>query len=177
MVKVHQLQRRQGRVQAAIDFWPFFYYSVAHSPEVWERIVFSEDEMGRNWLNLLLIFCVTLFVPGCGSGQQLVGIQVTPTAVVFGGTDPSLFVQLTATGSYVHPPATKDITNQVTWTSNTVQVAQVTATGKVSPSTNCGTAGVTASLLTNSPTGNVITGTTNVTVDGPPNSGCPTTTP
>jgi hypothetical protein len=77
----------------------------------------------------------------------------------------------------VHPPATKDITNQVTWTSNTVQVAQVTATGKVSPNTNCGTAGVTASLLTNSPTGNVITGATNVTVDGPAGSGCPTTTP
>jgi len=177
MVKVHQLQRRQVRVQAAIDFWPFFYYSVAHSPKIWERIVFSEDEMGRNWLNLLLIGCATLFVPGCGSGQQLVGIQVTPTAVVFGGTDPSLFVQLTATGSYVHPPATKDITNQVTWTSDTVQVAQVTATGKVSPSTNCGTAGITASLLTNSPKGNVITGAANVTVDGPANSGCPTTTP
>jgi len=132
--------------------------------------------MGRYWLNLLLICSAALFLPGCGSRQQLVGIQVSPTAVVFGGTDPSLFVQLTATGTYVHPPATKNITNQVTWTSDTVQVAQVTAAGKVSPNTNCGVAGITASLVTNSPSGNVITGTTTVTVDGLA-AGCPTTTP
>ncbi|MGA8488807.1 MAG: hypothetical protein WB711_00210 [Terriglobales bacterium] len=133
--------------------------------------------MRRNWLNLLLICLAAIVLPSCGSSQQLVGIQVTPTAVVFGGTDPALFVQLTATGTYVHPPATKNITNQVTWTSDTVQVAQVTATGGVSPNTNCGTAGITASLMTNSPKGNVITGMTNVTVDGPAASGCPTTTP
>jgi len=132
--------------------------------------------MNRNWFNLLLICCATLLINSCGSGQQLVGISVTPPSVVFGGTDPSLFVQLTATGSYVHPPATKDITNQVTWTSSVVQVAQVTATGKVSPSSDCGVAGITASLLTNHPSGNVMTGTTNVTVDGT-NPGCPNITP
>jgi len=132
--------------------------------------------MNRNWFNLLLICSAALFISSCGSGQQLVGISVTPASVVFGGTDPSLFVQLTATGSYIHPPATKDITNQVTWTSSVVQVAQVTATGKVSPSTDCGVAGITASLLTNHPSGNVITGTTSVTVDGTaPN--CPSLTP
>lgn len=132
--------------------------------------------MNRNWFNLLLICSAALFVSSCGSGQQLVGISVTPASVVFGGTDPSLFVQLTATGSYIHPPATKDITNQVTWTSSVVQVAQVTATGKVSPSTDCGVAGITASLLTNHPSGNVITGTTSVTVDGTA-SNCPSLTP
>jgi hypothetical protein len=132
--------------------------------------------MRRNWLHLLLICVAASVVPGCGSGQQLVSIQVTPGSVVFGGADPSLFVQLTATGSYVHPPATKDVTNQVTWTSNTVQVAQVTAAGKVSPNTNCGVAGISASLVTNSPSGNVITGTTNVTVDGTA-AGCPSITP
>jgi hypothetical protein len=132
--------------------------------------------MRRNWSNLLLICCVAACISSCGSGQQLVGIQVTPNAVVFGGADPSLFVQLTATGSYVHPPATKDITNQVTWTSDTVQVAQVTAAGKVSPTTNCGVAGISASLVTNSPSGNVITGTATVTVDGTA-PGCPTATP
>jgi hypothetical protein len=132
--------------------------------------------MNRNWFNLLLICSAALFVSSCGSGQQLVGISVTPASVVFGGTDPSLFVQLTATGSYIHPPATKNITNQVTWTSSVVQVAQVTATGKVSPSTDCGVAGITASLLTNHPSGNVITGTTSVTVDGTA-SNCPSLTP
>jgi hypothetical protein len=133
--------------------------------------------MRRNWLNLLLICLAAIVLPSCGSSQQLIGIQVTPNTVVFGGIDPTLFVQLTATGTYTHPPATKDITNQVTWTSDTVQVAQVTSAGKVTPNTNCGTAGISASLLTNNPSGNLITGTANVTVDGPVGSGCPTTTP
>jgi hypothetical protein len=133
--------------------------------------------MNRNWFNLLLICSAALFIPSCGTGQQLVGIQVTPATVVFGSADPALFAQLTAIGSYAHPPATKDITNQVTWTSNIVEVAQVTSTGKVSPNLDCGVAGITASLVTNSPTGNIITGTMSVTVDGPALSGCPTTPP
>lgn len=132
--------------------------------------------MRRNWLNLLVICFAAMVVPSCGRGQQLIGIQVTPTAVVFGAADPALFVQLTATGTYAHPSATKDITSQVTWTSDTVQVAQVTSAGKVSPSTNCGTAGISASLLTNNPSGNLITGTATVTVDGTA-SGCPSATP
>jgi len=133
--------------------------------------------MNRNWLKLILVCSTALFVPGCGTGQQLIGITVTPTAVVFGAVDPALFVQLTATGSYAHPPATKDITNQVTWTSDTVQVSQVTSGGKVTPNVACGVAGITASLVTNHPSGNVVSGAASVTVDGPPNSGCPTATP
>jgi hypothetical protein len=133
--------------------------------------------MNRKWFKLLLICFAAVVIPSCGTGQQLVGITVTPTSAVFGGIDSALFVQLTATGTYSHPPATKDVTNQVTWTSDTVQVAQVTSAGKVSPNTNCGTANIRASLQTNQPSGNVITGTMNVTVDGPPNTGCPTTTP
>src|SRR5580704_4694733 len=132
----------------------------------------SGDGMNRNWSKLLMICSVALFVPSCGTGQRLVGIQVTPATAVFGGVDPALFVQLTATGTYTHPPATKNITDQVTWTSDTVQVAQVSSTGKVSPTTNCGTAGITASLMTNSPSGNVITGTMSVTVQGATSSGC-----
>jgi hypothetical protein len=128
--------------------------------------------MNRNWFKLLLICFAALLVSSCAAPQQLVGIQVTPATVTFGAPDPTLFVQLTATGSYIHPPATKNITSQVTWTSDTVQVAQVSSTGKVSPTTNCGTAGITASLITNSPSGNVITGTMSVTVQGPTSSGC-----
>jgi hypothetical protein len=129
--------------------------------------------MDRNWFQVALICAATLIIPSCGTGQRLVGIQVTPASVVFLSVDPSLFTQLTATGSYVHPPATKDITTQVTWTSNIMRVAQVTSTGKVSPNVACGTAGITASLTTNDPSGNVITGATNVTVDGPASQNCP----
>jgi hypothetical protein len=129
--------------------------------------------MNRNWSKLLLICSVTSFIPSCGSGQRLVGIQVTPASVVFLGVDPSLFSQLTATGSYAHPPATKNITTEVTWTSDVVRVAQISSTGKVSPNVACGSANITASLTTNDPSGNVITGTTNVTVDGPASQNCP----
>jgi hypothetical protein len=133
--------------------------------------------MSQHWFKLLLICCAALFVPGCGTGQQLVGIQVTPATVVFGSQNPALFAQLTAIGSYIHPPATKDITNQVTWTASIVLVAQVTSTGKVSPNVACGVTPITASMVTNSPRGNVITGTMSVTVDGPATSNCPTTPP
>jgi hypothetical protein len=132
--------------------------------------------MNRNWLEVLLICFATLAIPGCGSGQQLVGIQVTPANVVFGGADPNLFAQLTATGTYTHPPAMKDITTQVTWASSITQVASVNSSGKVTPSTNCGVSNITASLTTNDPTGNVVSGTMSVTVDGS-NPGCPTATP
>jgi hypothetical protein len=133
--------------------------------------------MNLKWLKLLLICSLALVIPSCGTGQQLVGIAVTPATVVFGAVDPTLFVQLTAIGSYSHPPATKDITSQVTWTSNVTEVAQVTSAGKVSPNTNCGVTPITASLQTNSPKRNVITGSTSVTVDGPLSLNCPTTPP
>ena len=132
--------------------------------------------MIRKALQLLLICSIPLFGPNCGTGQQLVGITVNPATVVFGSADPALFAQLTAMGTYTHPPATKDITNQVTWTSNIVEVAQVTSTGKVSPNVACGVTPITASMVTNSPKGNEITGTMSVTVDGTA-TGCPTTTP
>ena len=134
--------------------------------------------MSQYWfkLLLLLICSATLFVPGCGSSQQLIGISVTPATVIFGAADPALFAQLTAMGSYSHPPATKDITNQVTWTSNIVLVAQVSSTGKVSPNVACGVTPIVATMVTNSPTGNEVTGTMSVTVDGT-TPGCPNVTP
>lgn len=132
--------------------------------------------MIRKALGLVLICSIPLFVPGCGTGQQLVGITINPATVVFGSADPTLFAQLTAMGTYTHPPATKDITTQVTWTSNIIEVAQVTSTGKVSPNVACGVTPINASVVTNSPKGNEITGTMSVTVDGTA-TGCPTTTP
>jgi hypothetical protein len=133
--------------------------------------------MARNWFKLILICCAALVIPSCGTGQRLTAIEVTPATVVFGAADPALHAQLTAIGTYTHPPATKDITTQVTWTTSIPQVAQVTTAGLVSPTTDCGVAGITATLRTNSPSGNIITGNMSVTVDGPPNTGCPTTTP
>lgn len=150
------------RVEAAIDFCSFFYYSVAHSPEIWERFVFSEDEMGRNWLNLLLICSLAITVPSCGSGQQLVSIAIQPTTESFGSSttpvneDTGLNVQLRALGSYIHPPATKDITNTVTWASNTADIATVNSTGVLSAAgLACGDALISATVTTNRSSGNI----------------------
>jgi hypothetical protein len=132
--------------------------------------------MSHKWSGLVAILAVAL-LPSCGSNQRLLSINITPAAIVFGAADPALFAQLTASGVYEHPPATKDLTSQVTWASSVTLVAQVTSAGKVNPSTNCGVSTVTASLMTNDPTGNVITGTMSVTVDGPVAQNCPTTTP
>lgn len=89
---------------------------------------------------------------------------------------PALKAQLTATGNYTHPPASKDITTQVTWTSSIAGVAVVDSSGQVSPAgIDCGVTNITASLKTNDPTGNIITGTMNVTVDGPVADNCPAT--
>lgn len=129
--------------------------------------------MNRKWLGLIAVCAAALPVAGCGNRQQLVSIQVTPATITFGSVDPALFAQLTATGTYTHPPATKDITNQVTWTSSITQVAQVSSTGKVTPNIACGISTVTASLTSNTPLGNVVSGTMSVTVDGPA-APCPT---
>jgi hypothetical protein len=131
--------------------------------------------MNRKWLGLIAICAAVAPLLSCATGQQLVAIQVTPAAVIFGSADPALNAQLTAVGTYTHPPATKDITTQVTWTSDITGVAQVTSTGEVSPNTDCGIANITASLKTNTPSGNVVTGTMTATVNGPSGSGCPST--
>jgi hypothetical protein len=110
----------------------------------------------------------------CSSGQQLLSIAITPSSETFGAPDPSANVQLVALGTYAHPPATKDLTDQVTWTSNTPQVAIVNSTGLLSPAgTGCGGSIVSATLKTNSPSGNVVVGTMTVTVDDINVPSCP----
>jgi len=90
----------------------------------------------------------------CARDQQLVSIEVQPSIENFGAVDPTLNVQLRALGHYVHPPVTKDITDQVVWASNTPGVAIVTSTGLVSPNgTDCGNSLITATEQTNHSSG------------------------
>ena len=123
----------------------------------------------------LAVFCILVLpVSGCSSGQQLVAINVNPATVVFGSEDPSLNAQLTALGVYTHPPATKDITTQVTWQASVAEVVAVSSSGVVSPTgTHCGVSSVTATLKTSNPTGNIVQGSMSVTVDGPAVDNCP----
>lgn len=111
----------------------------------------------------------------CARDQELVSITVQPGTEDFGAADPSLNVQLKALGQYVHPPVTKDITNEVAWSTNTPQVAVVSSTGLLSPGgAACGNALIFATVQTNhssggrSSSGALITGqmTANVACSG-----------
>jgi hypothetical protein len=133
----------------------------------------SRNSMSRKWLSILILIAVATFLfngISCGFNQHLVSIQVAPSGATFGASDPSLFVNFTASGTYDHPPQTKDITSLVTWQSDTPQVAQVTSSGVVSPGLGCGTANVYATFYDspNQVTSNYAT----ITVDGPAASGC-----
>jgi hypothetical protein len=99
------------------------------------------------FINLALLGTMVLCLPSCGHDQQLVSISVQPSTETFGAAnipvsqDTGLNVQLTALGSYIHPPVTKDITSEVTWTSNTPQMAMVSSSGVLSATGEaCGTA-------------------------------------
>jgi len=76
-----------------------------------------------------------LSVSSCGHGQQLVSIGIQPAIETFGAANIPVIdnagaaVQLRALGTYIHPPVTKDITNQVTWASNDTQMFTVSSTG------------------------------------------------
>jgi hypothetical protein len=129
----------------------------------------------KKWVGLLGIFVAGgLLSLGCSAGQQLISITITPSSETFSAPDPKANVQLVALGAYAHPPATKDLTDQVTWTTNTPQVAVVNSTGLLSPAgTGCGLAIISATFKTNSPTGNIVVGTMTATVDDAAVSICP----
>ena len=65
----------------------------------------------------LVVAGAALSMPSCGHDQKLVGLTVSPSSVTFLAED-AVPAVLHAYGTYIHPPATKDITQQVTWASN-----------------------------------------------------------
>jgi hypothetical protein len=129
--------------------------------------------MSRKWFSILaLIAAATIMLNSlsCGFNQHLVSISIAPSGATFGAADPTLYVDFTASGTYDHPPETKDITSQVTWQSDTPQVATVTSAGAVSPSQGCGSANIFATFY-DSP--NMVTSNeAHVVVDGPASVGC-----
>lgn len=122
-------------------------------------------------LGLFLAAFLLSTMSACGHDQQLERITVIPAVENFGSTnipviaDRGLNVQLRALGSYIHPPVTKDITSQVTWTSNTPQMVMVDANGVITATgLACGGTIISATIVTNhsdgaiSSTGALITG-------------------
>ncbi len=121
--------------------------------------------MNRQWYRLAIIVATVLSaigLPSCGHPQQLVSIAIQPAVETFGSAttpvidDSGLNVQLQALGSYIHPPVTKDITDQVTWASNTPQMVTVSSTGVITATGQaCGGTLITATVTTNKSIGNI----------------------
>jgi hypothetical protein len=131
--------------------------------------------MNRKWFSIFALIATATFlmnVSSCGFNQHLVSISIAPASGTFGAADTSLFFAFGALGTYVHPPATKDVTSLVTWGSDNPQVVQVSSTGVASPASNvnCGVANISASFY-DSP--NLVTSNSStITVDGPASLGC-----
>ena len=119
-------------------------------------------QKSRLFLALAAVFCV-IGLNSCGHDQQLVTIKVQPDHEIFGAAnipiaaDAGLTVQARAIGNFIHPPVSKDITNQAVWSSNTPQIATVdAATGLITATgQGCGDALITATVTTNHSVGNI----------------------
>jgi Bacterial Ig-like domain (group 2) len=115
--------------------------------------------MNRKWFGLIAVCVVVSPILSCASGQRLVAVSVTPATVIFEGIGAQ--VQFTAVGTFEHPPSTKDITNQVTWTIDVQHLATITSTGFVTATNICGKGNVIATAnaaLANAPPGTVMQG-------------------
>ena len=110
--------------------------------------------------------CLAVFLVGalsaCGHKQQLVSITVVPSTETFGAADipveldKGANVQLRALGSFIHPPVTKDITNQVAWASNTPDMVTVNSTGLITATGGaCGGTIISATVTTNHSSANI----------------------
>jgi len=112
----------------------------------------------RWWAPIGLCFAMSLVVglSACAHEQQLISITIIPAVENFGANnipvdlDAGANVQLRALGSYIHPPVTKDITNQVVWVSNTPDMVTVNATGLITATGHsCGGTIISATVTTN----------------------------
>jgi hypothetical protein len=125
--------------------------------------------MSQKWsvvVGLVAASVLLVNLSSCGRDTQLSGIAIQPPMETFGATnipvsqDAGLSVQLRALGSYIQPPVTKDITNQVTWASNDTQMVTVSPSGLLTATGfACGNSLVSATVTTNhAMTGAIVTG-------------------
>jgi len=113
-----------------------------------------------------------ILLPGCARDQQLTGITVTPNNITFSGVGGK--VQMTALGNFIHPTATKDITDQVQWTTDVQGLATVTNTGLLTAISVCGSGNVTATYKNppGQPSGSVIVGSAAIAGSGQGTATC-----
>ena len=138
--------------------------------------------MKRSYIGLalgaLVMVGAELILLSCARDQQLVSLTVQPSGgFTFLVPDPALTAQYTATGTYIHPPATKDITNQVMWKVDFPELITFSAStpGLVSPQGNhCGVANISATApVGTGGASNIVIGYSTVTVNDPAVATCP----
>jgi len=126
--------------------------------------------MIRKWssvLALITMASVLLSMASCGFNQHLVSIQVQPPGATFNSVGASLVFK--AIGTYEHPPATKDITNMVTWSVDSQGLVAITNTSQVTAVSICGSGNLYATFY-DSP--NQVTGSAFLTGGGAGTTAC-----
>ena len=135
--------------------------------------------MKRSYIGLILgalvAVAAALSLPSCGHDQKLVSIQIQPQTFTFLTPSTSAQEQFTAIGTFIHPPATIDITKQATWTVDFANVVTMNQ-GLVSPYGQGGCGGV--DIMATAPegtggAGNIVVATATAIVDDPSNPLCP----
>jgi hypothetical protein len=141
--------------------------------------------MIRKWFGIAVVVVLgmaLLSLSSCARSQKLEGITISPSSYTYFSPTASGVSQtpipLTAYGSYIHPPANKVITTQVTWATDNPLVADVNSSGQLTDGVGCGVANISATAYTDNgnTNGNAVVGFMTVTVEGPASEGCPTGT-
>jgi hypothetical protein len=115
--------------------------------------------MIRKWFSVTVLALAAsslLSLSSCAHNQHLVSIALQPSGgFVFEGFNAQ--GQFTALGTYIHPPVTKDISSQVTWSLDVSNFGTLTQTGQITynRTDGCGSGNVTATFNDG---GNLVTG-------------------
>jgi len=146
--------------------------------------------MKRSFIGLamgtLVAIGAALSLPSCGHDQKVVSLTITPTTSTFlepgfNPPPPNPTQQYTATATYIHPPATKDVTSQATWkidngVATLVSPGLFTATPPSAGSSTgpCGVADISASIPEGTGgSSNIVIAVATVTVNNPADTLCP----
>jgi hypothetical protein len=125
-------------------------------------------------LGTLVAVGAALSLPSCGHDQKLVSLVIQPGTFTFLEPYPTGTEQYTAVGTYIHPPATMDVTNQATWAIDDGVVTMSTP-GLFTPAEgSCGGGTISATVPEGTGgAGNVVIAYATVTVDNPNLAICP----
>src|SRR5258708_9418357 len=138
--------------------------------------------MKRSYIGLALGALVAvgavLSLPSCGHDQKLVSIAVQPKSFTFLENVGTQTTNFKAYGTYIHPPAQKDITTQVTWNADAAGVVTIasgtTDGGTVTTQGACGISDLSATASQGTGgASNIVVGYGSVTVNDPTNPICP----